>query len=211
MSALNPYLQAALNADRATVTLLVEVTLPTYNLRLLAGAGFVPWGTKMFLGEDPVFGTLAAVDEIEDGEGDQAPTFGFSMFPKSTATAAQLCAATFQNSPVSVWLAGVYPDTGLLMPDPYLLFAGYLDQPTLKVGKGTREVDFQCVSQFDLLLEDDDGAYLSDAFHQAIWPGETGFSNITGVEQTIYWGVATPNPGSVVTPTLSFGGAGESV
>lgn len=204
MSALNPYLQAALDADRATVTLLLEITLPNYALRLLVGSGFLPWGQKMFLGDDPNFGTIAAIDEVEDGEGDQAPSFGFSMFPPSTAAAAQLCSASYQNSPVSVWLAGVYPDTGLLVPDPYLIFSGFLDQQTLKVGKGTREVDFQCVSQFDLLLANDEGAYLSDAFHQSIWPGETAFANITGIEQSIYWGVATPNPGSVQT-NISYG------
>ena len=193
MTALAPALDIALGADRALVTVFIEVTLPGYGLRLLAGSGVVRWGAKIFSGIDARFGALSSIDEVEDGTSDEAPTFGFTMHPSSEATAAQLCSATFQGSPVSLWLAGVYPDTGLLVPDPYLLFTGFLDQPTLKVDKGVREVDFACVSQFDILLEEDEGARLSDAFHQSIWPGETGFANVTGIEKSIYWGTATPS------------------
>jgi hypothetical protein len=101
------------------------------------------------------------------------------MIPPSSTAAATLCDPLYQGSSINVWLAGINPATGLLVPDPYLLFAGQVDQPTLNVDKGALSVDFECVSQFDLLLEDDEGSRLSDAFQQSIWPGETGFANQT--------------------------------
>lgn len=194
MSALTPSLDSALSEDRAMVTLLIEVQLPApaAALRLMAGSGFLVWGAKTFLGEDPTFGTLGSIDAIEDGTGDEAPAIGFTMFPPDNATAAQLASPTYQGSPVYVWLAGIYPATGTLVPDPYLLFAGELDQPTLTIDRGQRQIDFDCVSAFERLLEDDEGARLTDAFHQSIWPGETGFANVTGIEKTVYWGTATP-------------------
>ncbi|WP_374649108.1 hypothetical protein [Rhizorhabdus sp.] len=205
MSALSTQMESALSADRATVTLLIEVTLPDHVMRLLAGAGAVAWGTKTFAGVDSRFGTLAAADAIEDGAGDQAPAFSFTVMPPSNIAAADIASASYQGSPVSVWLAAVHPTSGLLIPDPYLLFTGVLDQPVLKVGRGTRSVDFDCVSDFDRLLEEDEGARLTDSFHQSLWPGELGFANVTGVEQTVYWGTANPNPGAPIYTTLPPG------
>lgn len=204
MSALTGQMDAALAADSAVVTLLVETTLPDHDLRLLFGSGAVPWGPKTFAGIDSQFGVLAAVEAIEDGTGDEAPGFSFTMHPPSNASAAELASADYQGSPVAVWLAAINPSTGQLVPDPYLLFTGQLDQPRLTIGRGSRAVDFDCVSDFERLLEADEGARLSDAFHQSVWPGELGFANVTGVEQTVYWGVADPNP-SYPVPT-GFGG-----
>lgn len=190
----------ALAQDRALVTLFIQVEFPTHTMRLMVGAATLNWDGVDFGDVDTLFGTLGAIDEIEDGEGDQAPGLGFTMFPPSNSTAAQLSAPGNQGSPVKVWLAGISPVTGLVIPEPYLLFAGEMDQATLNIGKGTRSVDLDCISEFDRLLEDDEGARLSDAFHQSIWPGETGMANVTGVEEAIYWGLATPADALTVTP-----------
>lgn len=207
MTALSSGLDSLLAGDRALVTLLIEAVLPGHTIRLLVGAGSLTWGAKTFTDTDTTFGTLAAIGEIEDGDGDLAPAWSFSMLPPSDTAAATLCSPTYQGSVVNLWLAGIDMATGLLVPDPYLLFSGMLDQPMLKVGHGGRQVDFECVSQFEMLLEDDEGARLSDAFHQSIWPGETGFSNITGIEETIYWGMASP-PGSA---SITYGGVPYAV
>ncbi|MDF1506492.1 hypothetical protein PYV61_26290, partial [Roseisolibacter sp. H3M3-2] len=51
----------------------------------------------------------------------------------------------------------------------------------------------------------DEGAGLSDTFHTSIWPGETGLSGVTGVDQQIYWGVASP------TPSIFYGGGVRAI
>ena len=94
-----------------------------------------------------------------------------------------------------------------MVPDPYLLFLGAFDQPELRVDRGVLEIDIECSSAFDLLLEDDEGARLSDAFHQSIWPGELGMLNMTGIENDIYWGMATPG-GSA---GIQVGGVGRAI
>lgn len=205
MSGLSPSLDTALAQDRAIVTLFIDIELPTHSIRLLVGGATLSWSGVDFSDEDSVFGTLAAIDPIEDGEGDQAPGIGITMFPPGESSAAALSSPTFQGSPVKVWLAGVSPTTGLLIPDPYLLFSGEVDQPILKIGANHRSVDLECVSQFDRLLEDDEGARLSDAFHNSIWPGETGFANVTGLERDIYWGLATPSAATSAAPVSTTG------
>lgn len=213
MSSLTPGMDAALAADHVLATVLIEVNLPAvgdwpaHDIRILFGSGVIGWGEKIFTGEDSIFGTLGSIDAVEDGAGDQAPVLGFTMFPPGNAAAAQLASAGYQGAPVRIWLAALSPTTGLLIPDPDLLFSGVLDQPTLKVDRASREVDFECTSDFDLLLADDEGSRLSDAFHQSIWPGETGFANITGTENTIYWGTAAPQGGAtpVTVPAYQRG------
>jgi hypothetical protein len=194
MSALSPSLDAALAGDRAIVTLLLSVALPGRTMRLLAGGrGYVDWNGNRYSDMDAVFGTINSIDAIEDGDGDQAPALGFTMLPPNDVAAATLGAPGNQGSAVSVWLAGLHPVTGYLIPDPYLLFQGQIDQPIFRPGRQSREVAFECVSQFELLLEEDEGARLSDAFQKATWPGEDGFANVTGIENTIYWFTAMPN------------------
>lgn len=204
MSALSPGLAALLDGDRAVVTILIDIELQGYTIHFNAAGATVPWGTNTYNNTDPIYGTLTAIGEIEDGIGDEAPSWSFTVAPPSEAAAAELVAPVNQEGAVYVWLAGIDPATGLIIPDPYLLFLGAIDQPTLRVDKGVLAVDIDCSSAFDLLLEEDEGARLSDAFHQSIWPGETGFSNMTGIEQNIYWGLATPNGG---TFTPGVGGA----
>lgn len=207
MSHLTPQMDVALGAERALVALLIRAELPGYTMRLLVGgSGAIQWGDEVFADVDPLFGTLAALDEIEDGAGDEAPDFSFSMFPPTGSSAAMLCSPSYQEAPVTVWLAAFNLATGLLIPSPELLASYQWDIATLMPDRGKREVEILCVSVFDLLLEDDEGARLSDAFHQSIWPGELGFANVTANERQIYWGLASPPAGAVTTTATPYYG-----
>jgi hypothetical protein len=77
--------------------------------------------------------------------------------------------------------------------DPLLLFNGLLDVATLKVAISGRTVDYEVTSIFEDFFLSDDGARLSDTFHQYLWPGELGCSFVTYVAQQIYWGTSSPD------------------
>src|SRR3546814_10076287 len=76
--------------------------------------------------------------------------------------------------------------------EPLLLFTGELDQPTLTVDKGSRELEFECVSGFERLFDNEEGLRLADSWHQSVWPGEMGLANVSGIITTVYWGVEAP-------------------
>lgn len=202
MSQLTPAMDAALSADTPLVCGLLKITLPSGALRLMDGSGQLVFGGEVYVGRDPVFGSLASVDAIEDGVGDEAPALSFTLLPGSDASAASLAAPEMQGSPVSLWLAAVDRTTGLVIPDPLLLFTGELDQPTLTVDKGVRELEFECVSGFERLFDNDEGIRLADSWHKGVWPGELGLSNVSGISKTIYWGVEAP------VSSISYGGGG---
>ncbi len=204
---LTPQMSAALRAGQSPLAPLIEVALPGYTLRHLVGSGEVMWGAKKFVGMDPKFGVLAAAGTLKDGVGDEAPDWDLTFIPPSEASAAELTAASAQGGDVSGWLAVVDRATGQILPEPIQLFAGDLDVARLRVGKGTRSVEWRCSSALEPFHDQEVGAKLSDAWHRNIWPGELGLSNMTGIEKTSYWGVASPPPtviyqGGTTTPSF---------
>ena len=207
MSELTPALDAALSAPAPTVFGAVEISLPGYDLRLLDGAGVVSFGGKTFVGRDPIYGTLAAIEDIGDGVTDEAPAVGITLLPASDAAAASLAAPTMQGSPVAIWIGAIDRATGAVIPDPYPLFLGELDVPTLRSGANSRSLEYEVVSVFERFFDDDEGARLADGFHKSVWPGEHGFAFVTGVTETVYWGMdAPPSP---IVPGGSMGLAGS--
>jgi len=207
MSALSPGLDAALAADRALVFGAVEILLPGYALRLLDGAGELVIGGNLYRGRDATYGVLSAVSALSDGSGDQVPSLNITLTPPDNTAAGTLVGAAVQGSLVTVWLGAINRATGLVIADPYLVYIGEIDVPVIRAGDDGRTVEYEVVSVMERLFSEDEGQRLSSGFHQSVWPGETGFADVTGVENTVYWGVEPPPPPVV---SGSFGGGGGS-
>jgi hypothetical protein len=78
---------------------------------------------------------------------------------------------------------------------PELLFDGFIDQATIDLDKGRDDLEYTVISAFDYFFEDGEGQRLNGQFHHAVWPGEKGLDNVTGVTKKIYWGALGPNSG----------------
>jgi hypothetical protein len=199
---LTPAMAAALRAGESPIVPLIEVVLPGYTMRHLVGDGEVKWNGNRFVGRDPKFGVLASAGSLQDGVVDEAPEWELSFTPPSEVAAAQLTAATTQGGDVNGWLAVVDRTTGQVIPEPIHLFAGELDVPRLRVGKGSLTVVWRCVSALEPFHDQEVAARLSDSHHKAVWPGETGLANMSGIEKTSYWGVEKP------PSAITYGGGG---
>ena len=191
---LTPSMLAALQQSHVRMTGLVQIDLPSHTIRLCDG-GFVDWNGQRFECIDPVFGTIDSIDDLEDGIGDEAPGGRLTFFPASTAAVVQLSSPEYQGSRIRIWLAVLDPMSGAVIPDPDLLFDGELDVTVFNEGVGERSLDMEYVSACERLFEVQEGARLSDAFHQEIWPGEMGLANITGIKKMVYWGGEAPQSG----------------
>jgi hypothetical protein len=101
--------------------------------------------------------------------------------------------ASITPFPFQLEMADAFTD-----PEPIQLFAGELDVPRIRVGKGTRSLEWRCVSALEPFHDEEKGARLSDSWHQLVWPGETGCANMTGTDKTSNWGVEKP-PSAVRT------------
>lgn len=196
MTQLTPQLDAKLRTDAPVVFGAVTIGLPDYEVNLLDGAGFLSFGGRSYVGDDPTFGTISEVEDLSDGTGDSAPAFSLTLLPSGDAAAAALASPTMQGSPVYVWIGAVNETTGQPVPDPHLIFVGELDVPTLRSEEHGRVLDYEITSVFERLFEDDESARLSPGHHRSIFPNEAGLDYVTGVAQPVYWGIAG-NPSTI--------------
>ncbi|MFV1919133.1 hypothetical protein VPH46_06840 [Sphingomonas sp. MJ1 (PH-R8)] len=189
---LTPAMSAALRTGRYPFAPLVRVALPSYTLCHLVGSAEVRFKGEKFVGRDPSFGILAAASNLKDGVSDEAPDWSLTFVPPIYAVASELADATAQGGEVGGWLGLIDPATGQLLPEPIKLFAGELDVPRIRVGRGAISLEWRCVSALEPFHDEEKGARLSDSWHQLVWPGETGCANMTGIDKTSNWGVEKP-------------------
>ena len=182
-----PALDNALNQPYVRFFLAGKAELPGHTAYLLEASGRVTWSEGTFTGEDSLLGTINAIDTINDGIGDQAPQLTVKFNPDSDAAAIEICSPDMQGSRMRIWL-GAMDNNGTVIADPYLLFDGELDLPTLSIDYGTRELQYDCVSSFEKLFMLDEGNRLNQSHHQEVWPGEEGLNHVTGVTRTVVWG-----------------------
>lgn len=203
---LTPQLSAALRSGEYPIAPLVEIELPDYLLTYMVGAGEVPWGNRLFRGQDPRFGVLLAASNIRDGVGNEAPDWQLTFAPPNTTAVQDLTAADTQGARVRGWLGAINRVTGQLVPDPKQVFEGEIDFGRLRVGRNERTVEVRCISALEVFHDQERGAKLSDAWHRLVWPDETGLANMTGIERESYWGVEKVPSGV----TYGTGGGGGS-
>lgn len=205
MSALTAGMQTAVSQPKVVLFGAIQIDFPSYTLRLINGASTVTFNGGDFKGRDPTYGVLAAIGDLDDGGDDNAPALSVTLNPANAAAAADLSSANMQGARVRAWFGVVVRATGAVVADPYQLFEGEIDQPTLGGNRTSRTVEYDCVSAMERMFENDEGFRLSDANHQRVWPGEEGLEHMTGLAKQIFWGVA-----SVAGASGGYGGGGGS-
>jgi hypothetical protein len=209
---MTPDMIAAMRAKRKSVTGFFEIGLPSGTRRMLIGSGEVAWGADTFKGYDSTFGSVTGGDSINEEASGQAPNTSITVQVASSANKSELASDTVQLAPVKIWLGAIRLDVNHhfeAVPDPELLFDGFIDQATSSLDRKKDEIDYTLISGFDYFFEDSEGQRLSDAFHESVWPGEKGLVNVTGVTRKIYWGTLGPNSTGGIT-NGGYGGGGVS-
>ena len=84
-----------------------------------------------------------------------------------------------ETTPSAVAGTVIDPATGQVVPDPYMLFAGELDVPTIKWGQNTRRLEYRITSVFERFFQVDEGLRLAPTFHRSVWPGEAGLDAVS--------------------------------
>ncbi len=192
MAELSPVLAAALRGDRPLLVGIVDIGLSGYDLLLVDGAAELMIGGRKAVGRDPVYGVLDTVKGLADAMGDQAPSVSLGLIPSTDVALAHLLDPAVQGSPVTISVGCVDPWTGLMI-GTYALFTGELDVPIVTWDANERRMEYKVTSIAERLFATEEGIRLSDAFHQAVWPGELGLAFVTDVETIVDWGMKVDN------------------
>jgi hypothetical protein len=168
----------------------MKMELPTGDVRLCDG-GFIEFDSETYRSSDAVFGTIASIEALGEGVGDEVPALEMVMLPPGTSDPADLSAPGFQTSRVRFWIGEFDVDTGELDGTPDLVFDGQLDRTILEVGF-ERSLAISVVSLAERLFELNIGNSLTSTFHKSVWPGELGHDNATGLSLSVAWGTTAP-------------------
>lgn len=197
---MTPEMRSRLSAPRVMIAGLLSIALPGHTIRLCDGSASVDFGGDIFTGKDALYGAIGTVEALGESVGDTVPAFEMTLLPPSLAAAAALCAPENQQAAVRVWLAVIDPDYGTVVSSPDLQFAGELDDAKYHVDRGSHVVQLSVASVWERLFEPDEGARLSDGFHQSIFPGEMGMANMTGTPLLRLWGPGDKPPAPYIVP-----------
>jgi hypothetical protein len=193
---MTPQMIAALASGRATLTGLFEKGLPSGTRRLLVGSTEVTWSGHQWVGYDPTIGAIDAPDDIREDMGGEAPNTSVGIRIAPGADRDDIAGPQVQLSTSKCWLAALELDINdhvQVVPDPELLFDGFIDQATIDLASKRDDLEYTVISAFDYFFEDSEGQRLNGQFHQSVWTGEKGLDNVTGVTKKIYWGAYGPN------------------
>lgn len=174
---------------------LLKIELPAHTANICTG-GFIVFGADTFQSRDSVLGTLAAVESMAEGIGDEIPALDLTFNPPNAMAITTLSNGAIQKSGVRFWIAEYDSATGLIVDIPDLRFIGFIDQPIIRWGVREFEIALSAVSQAEWFFERDTGNSLSASFHKSLYPGETGHDNATGLGISTAWGVAGPSGGT---------------
>lgn len=211
MTTLSPGLDAALAGSAALIFIAAEIAHPAGTLRLLDGAGSVAIDGETFTGADATYGVLNSIETFTDGIEAEAPRLVLSILPPTNTAAASLADPLAQGSSVTLWFGALDPATGLVIDEPELWFLGELDTPTLRIGEGSRVVEFEVASIWERFFRTDEGARLNAAFHESVWPGELGLQFATEVQRQLPWGSDLPRPVAITDAPIVAGGPGANI
>jgi hypothetical protein len=185
---------------------LLKMELPGGDVRLCDG-GFCDWEGERYAAEHPVWGTLAAIEPVQEGVGDLAPGGRMTFMPAPDAPATALSSKAFQNARLRGWLGEIGSDSKTVTA-ARPLFDGLIDTTMIRLGRGSRTVEVSFVARAERLFMVNQGNTLSPRFHKSVWPGERGFDNATGVPTAVAWGTEGAPASSTFIGSGGGGGGG---
>ncbi len=169
---------------------LMKMELPDATVRLCDG-GFIEYDSETYRSFDPVFGTIASIDALSEGVGDEVPALEVTFYPHGDAEPSDLSQPGFQTARTRFWIGEYDVEAGTLDGTPDLVFDGQLDRTQLIVGR-ERTLSCSIVSLAERLFELNIGNSLNPNWHKSVWSGELGHDNATGLSVPVAWGAASP-------------------
>lgn len=187
------------------ITGLLKIELPSHTV-LLSDGGVTTYAGDTYTAYDSVLGSLASISTIAEGVGQEIPALELQFSPPGVTAVTSLSVGAIQQSKVRLWVAEFDVDTGAVVGTPELRFIGFVDQPQVSFGFRQFTVTINAVPELEAMFFKDTGNGLSSTFHKALYPGELGHDNASGLSIPVAWGVASPPRGG----TTFGGGFGAS-
>lgn len=205
---MSPAMLAALQARNPLLVHLLKIELPGKTIRLVDGSGFVLWGEEAYAAEDADFGKIAGFGEFTEAEGTEAPRQTVQLLPTGNTALATLTAPNAQGAPVTIYAAAIDRQTGQVIGEPDVRFAGELDAAVSNHAQNSSLLELELATIWERLFDDNEGHRWNDAFWTYLFgSGARAFEHVTSAGEKVYWGYNGPSSGS----GGSYGGGNGSI
>lgn len=179
---------------RVGLTGLLKIELPDGDVTLSDG-GVTVFGGDTYRAKDATLGALSSVSTIAEGVGDEIPAIEFTFAPPGPIAVTALSVGAIQQSRVRLWVAEYDVTTGAVVGTPELRFIGVVDQPQVSFSFRQFSASITAVPDLEAMFFKDTGNGLSATFHKALYAGELGHDNASGLSVPIHWGTQAPRGG----------------
>ena len=180
---MTPAVLAALTSSYVSVAILVDATFRTGTTYLWTGKGTLNANGNTYQG----VGALGSVSVVEDGATVEARGISLNLSGIYNYLLADVLQELQLGAPVNVWMA-LFDSSGALIPNPILVWAGRMDQPTIEAGGQTAQLKINCENRLLDMNVSVNRRYTQDD-QTMDWPGDVGLQFALGiVDRTIYWG-----------------------
>lgn len=191
------------------ITGLLKINLPGHTV-LLTDAGVTEYAGETYSAYDSVLGSIASISTIAEGIGQEIPALELEFSPPGITAVTALSNGAIQQSQVRLYVAEYDINTGLVVGTPELRFLGFVDQPQVSFAFRQFTVTISAVPELEAMFFRDTGNGLSSTFHKALYPGELGHDNASGLSIPTSWGVSSP-PRAASSFGSGGGGFGSGV
>lgn len=163
-------------------------------------------GEALFETEHPDYGFVTGVGLIKDGMVQSALAPDLDLSPATGNGLIALDAA--HGSLWRLWHGLVDPEGGGVIGEPVQWDMALLNRPRLTQDARRQALRFTSFREDQLILAEEDSPRLTDAFHQRVWPGELGLSQVINVNREVYVRASPPVKGGAGGGGGGVGGGG---
>jgi hypothetical protein len=180
---LTPVFAAALTARELRPVIFYEGAFASGSLRLWSGLSAIDWAGQSWSGAGALLG-LGSVEETGSVVA-SGTVVSLSGVPPDLVQLA--IAEARQGLPGKLWL-GLLTESGAIIADPVLAFAGRLDVPEITDDVESCRITISYESRLIDLNTARSWRYTHES-QKAIWPEDRGFEYVTAIQdQEIKWG-----------------------
>lgn len=171
-------------------TWLLSLALPSGTV-FLSDGGVTPWNGDTYRPSHATIGSMAAIGEIREGFNSRLVQQEITFAVPDNGALTALQAGAWARVSAKLWVAEYDADTGQVVGTPDSRFNGKMDRVRQQFGRNQLSVIVSCVSEREVAIFSNENNGLSAENHKAIWPGETGHDQATGLVVPVTWGVAS--------------------
>lgn len=177
-------MESAVQADTIRPIMLAKISTEGGDVLAWSGIGDITWNGDVYSGT----GTLGGVSTVQETADLQANGITFSLSGVPSALISTALGQMRQGRNAQLWLGALDLTTGALIADPYELFTGFTDVPSIDEGGETSTISITAENRLIDLERPKSRRYTAE--DQAIdYPGDLGFDFVPALQdKDIIWG-----------------------